>query len=103
MRRDRLSGQAVGDARRLGEAVAVHEAVSRAQERELAVHRHHGKLRHVLAVRDDDAEPVAPAGYGEALRPGGRILPGTGYQRMERSSMPPSRMAPERSSDQLVW
>ena len=56
------------------EAVAVHKAVSHAQERELAVHRHHGQLRHVLAVRHDDAEPVEPAGYGEALRPGGCVL-----------------------------
>lgn len=71
-------------------------SVPHAQERELAVHRHYGQLRHVLAVRHDDAEPVEPAGYGEALRPG------AGYQRMERSSMPPSRMAPERSVDQLV-
>ena len=78
MRRDRLGGQLAGDARGPGEAVAVHEAVSHAQERELAVHRHHGELRHVLAVCDDDAEPVAPVGYGEALRPGGRVLPRRG-------------------------
>lgn len=74
MRRDCLSGQPVCDARGSGEV----EAVAHAQERDLAIHRHHGKLWHVLAVRNDDAEPVAPAGYGEVLRPDGRVLPRCG-------------------------
>lgn len=69
MCRDRLSRWAAGDAGGLGEAIAVREAVSHAQECKLAVHRNHGKLWHVLAVCYDDADPVAPAGYEETLRP----------------------------------
>lgn len=93
MRRDHLGGQAIGDSRGLGEVVAVREVVSHAQECELAVHRHHEEPRHVFAIRNDDVEPVVPAGYGKPSGPAGASCPGAGHRRMERSSVPSSRMA----------